>query len=155
MYNQSNNRPGYNRGGQNSTGYGKPPRRDEPTAPIEPLEIPADFLEQAEKLMCSQEIRITTSKIRRLYSLVTEIYNEEQLRTQDMLTQESVAALGMMRVRIAYECGRDASVKAFVAQTKLLQYLKSIGTSRMAFIKYTQYMEALVAYHKFYGGREN
>ena len=155
-------------GGQRygNTGYGSRnnhysqngPRKDyqkNETAPIEALQLPDDYLEQAEKLMQSSEVFITTSKIRRLYSLATEIYNEERLRTEQELTAESIAAVGMMRVRIAYECGRDEKVKSFVKQAKLLEYLKGIGSSRVKFIKYTLYMEALVAYHKFFGGREN
>ena len=174
MYNQGGKPGGYNRGGQygdlrrENTGYGnrsggfeqRGPRKnyqknDTPAAPIEALQLPEDYLDQAEKLMQSSEISITTSKIRRLYSLATEIYNEERLRTEQALTAESIAAVGMMRVRIAYECGRDDKVKSFVQKAKLLEYLKGIGDSRATFIQYTQYMEALVAYHKFFGGREN
>ena len=40
-------------------------------------------------------------------------------------------------------------------ETKLLEYLKGINGKRESFIKFTQYMEALVAFHKFFGGREN
>lgn len=176
MYNQGYNEKSgsYSRAGQygdkrrENTGYGnrsgnynqRGPRKDyqkndTPAAPIEALPLPGDYLDQAEKLMQSSEISITTSKIRRLYSLATEVYNEERLRTEQTLTEGSIAAVGMMRVRIAYECGRDDKVKAFVQKAKLLEYLKGIGDSRVNFIRYTQYMEALVAYHKFFGGREN
>lgn len=97
---------------------------------------------------------ITTSKIRRLFSLVTEIYNKENLSTQEELAAESMSAVGMMRIRFAYECGRDKKVKTFVEKAHLMNYLKGIGNSRGEFIKFMRYMEALVAYHKFFGGRE-
>ncbi len=153
MYNPKDTR----RPGQGGAGS---PRRDNscfnpPVQPISAMPIPDNFLDQAEKLMQTQELRITTSKIRRLYSMATEIYDEERLRTEETLSQENAAAVGMIRVRIAYECGRDRDVKAFVQRANLLAYLKGIGNSRTEFIKYTQYMEALVAYHKFFGGREN
>ena len=119
------------------------------------MTIPEDYLDQAEKLMGENTSLITTSKIRRLFSLVMEIYNEETLSTQKDLSRESVSSIGMMRVRFAYECGRDKKVKEFVEKAHLMNYLKGIGSSREEFIKFAQYMEALVAYHKFFGGREN
>ena len=55
----------------------------------------------------------------------------------------------------AYEGGRDSKVKDFIAKAYLLEYLKGIGSSRDDFIRFAHYMEALVAYHRFFGGREN
>lgn len=60
----------------------------------------------------------------------------------------------MMRIRTAYEAGRDDTVKTFVEKARLLQYMKGIGSSREDLIRFAHYMEALVAYHRFYGGRE-
>ena len=91
---------------------------------------------------------VTTSKIRNLLSLVTDIYTEEKLRP------ESVVKLNLMRVRVAYECGRDDTVKSFVAQTNLLEYLKGISTDRADLIRFAHYMEALVAFHRYFGGKE-
>ena len=68
---------------------------------------------------------------------------------------ESESAIGMMRIRFAYECGRDRNVKNFVSTAHLIEYLKGIRNSREKFMDYARYMEALVAYHKFFGGREN
>lgn len=124
------------------------------TAPIIAEPIPKNYLDQAEELMQENARLITTSKIRRLFSSVTEIYNKENLSTQEELAPESVSAVGMMRIRFAYECGRDKKVKTFVEKAHLMNYLKGIGNSRGEFIKFTRYMEALVAYHKFFGGRE-
>lgn len=123
--------------------------------PISSLPLPGDYLDRAEKLMEENAKQITTSKIRRLLTLVMEIYNVEMLRTQKELSPESVSAIAITRVRFAYECGRDDKVRKFVEKAKLMNYLKGLGNSREEFIKFTQYMEALVAYHKFFGGREN
>ena len=41
-----------------------------------------------------------------------------------------------------------------VGAAELIPYLKDIGTSREKLMNYFHYMEALVAYHKFYGGKE-
>ena len=60
----------------------------------------------------------------------------------------------LIRMRMLYEAGRDQDVKIFVEKTKLIEYLKGIGNSRSSFIDYAHYLEALVAYHRYYGGRE-
>ena len=123
-----------------------------------PEKIPEDYVDRAESVISSMQNQrpvITTSKIRNLLSLVSEIYNVEKLRTEKELCPDSVAKVGMMRVRTAYEAGRDASTKAFVEKAKLLQYQKGIGNDREALIRFAHYMEALVAYHRFYiGGKE-
>ena len=117
--------------------------------------MPGDYLDKAEKLMAELAGRISTSKIRRLYSMVTEIYNQEILSTEERLSPESTAAIGMMRVRFAYEAGRDEKVKDFISRSKLMNYLKDVGDSREKFMDFARYVEALIAYHKFLGGREN
>ena len=97
---------------------------------------------------------VTTSKIRNLLSLVTDIFNTENIRTEEKLRPESIVKLNLMRVRVAYECGRDDTVKSFVAQTNLLEYLKGISTDRADLIRFAHYMEALVAFHRYFGGKE-
>ena len=152
-YNRDNRGSGWqNRPQGQGTGSPRPVQ-----AEILPETVPADFVDKAELVMQeiqSQRIRITTSKIRNLLSLVSDIYNVEKLRTDAELLPESVAKVGMMRVRTAYEAGRDANTKDFVEKAKLLSYLKGIGTNREDLIRFARYMEALVAYHRFYGGKE-
>ena len=42
----------------------------------------------------------------------------------------------------------------FVNETELLDVISEIGDSKQNFIMFHRYMEALVAYHKYYGGKE-
>ena len=149
---------GYNRGFQG--GQSRPqPRRDSdrPAPEILPEAVPADYIDRAEaviKELLESRRNITTSKIRNLLSLVSGIYDAEKLRTAQELTPDSISRVGMMRIRTAYEAGRDDTVKTFVEKARLLQYMKGIGSSREDLIRFAHYMEALVAYHRFYGGRE-
>lgn len=117
--------------------------------------FPAEYVDFAEKIMREQYRKITTSKLRNFLSLLMDVYNTETLRTAQALCPESATALQLARIRIAYECGRDRGTKEFVEAANLLPWLKAIGTSREKAIEYTHYMEALVAYHRFFGGREN
>lgn len=147
----------------NYNNRGNPPRQQfrdtrqlPPEAKAQPL--PADYVDAAEQVMrklAGERSRITTSKIRNLHSLVSDVYNVENLRDEGELLPESVTALTMMRIRVVYEAGREPSVKDFVREAKLLEYLKDIGNDRKRLIDFAHYMEALVAYHRFYiGGRE-
>ena len=58
-------------------------------------------------------------------------------------------------MRMAYEAGREKTVKNFLDTANLLQEINRIGKSKKALLEFCHYMEALVAYHKFYGGKEN
>lgn len=155
----SNNRGGYN--SNNRSGPGTP-RQLNSNAPapkeIKPEALPANYVDIAEEIMgelVQNRKCISTSKIRNLLSFASEIYNVEKLRTEEELLPESIAKLSMMRVRTAYECGRDADTKDFVVKARLLEYIKGIGKSRAAMMDFAHYMEALVAYHRFFGGKEN
>lgn len=126
--------------------------------PIDPVPLPKDFVEKAERVMSDPitqwSDKISTSKIRRLFSLFTDIYNSENRRTEPALTEESVGRLRLAQIRMLYEAGREKKVKNFLDSAGLVSHLKAVGTDRDAFICYFHYMEALVAYHKYFGGRE-
>lgn len=145
-----NQRPQYDR----TRNYSQPPKE------LRALPLPEDYVDAAEavmrKLIYDDRVRITTSKIRNLLSMVSDIYNEENLRDEPELLPKSKAALTMMRIRVVYEAGRDPqAVKRFVEEAKLLEYIKGIKSDKEALIAFAHYMEALVAYHRFFGGKEN
>ena len=148
---------GYNRGyGQTSGG----PHRYQNTqsAEIKPLKLPENYVDEAEKVMRAlfeNRSRITTTKLRGFLTLVNDIYNAENLRTETELSSESKLKLMRLRVRVVYDAGRERDVKDFVEKAKLLEYLKGVGDSREAMIHFAHYMEALVAYHRYLGGRDN
>lgn len=148
---------GYNRGyGQTSGG----PQRYQNTqsAEIRPLRLPENYVDEAEKVMRAlfeNRSRITTTKMRGFLTLVNDIYNAENLRTETELSSESKLKLMRLRVRVVYDAGRERDVKDFVEKAKLLEYLKGVGDSREAMIHFAHYMEALVAYHRYLGGRDN
>ena len=127
-------------------------------AEIRALPLPEDYVDAAEAVMRKLAVnnrKITTSKIRNLLSLVTDIYNIENLRDGAELLSDSRTALTMMRIRVVYEAGREQTVKEFVTEAKLLEYIKGIGKDRQKLIDFAHYMEALVAYHRYLiGGRE-
>lgn len=137
----------------NQSGFNRNPRPKSPEA--QPL--PRDYVDTAEQviLRLNPLYAITNTKLRNLYSLITEVSNVENLRSEPELLPESQTRIAMARIRMVYEAGRERSVKSFLEEAKLLEYLKDIGTSRDKLMDYSRYMEALVAYHRYYiGGKE-
>ena len=58
-----------------------------------------------------------------------------------------------LRVKMAYEAGRDSAVKEFLEKTHLMETVRHIVTYEQ-FLLYCRYAESLVAYFKFYGGKD-
>ena len=67
--------------------------------------------------------------------------------------EESFSDLQYIKVKMAYESGRDSVVKDFISETRLMTLLDQIH-SYDQFMLYCRYAESLVAYFKFYGGKE-
>ena len=151
----------------NNSRGGKDPQKALPPETI-PRKVPENYVDEAERIMralISSGTTITTSKIRNLLSLVTDIYNDESIRTEDKLKPDSVVKLNLMRVRVAYEYGRDNGesvgkdkvypMREFITQAHLREYLKGISTDRADLIRFAHYRAALVAFHRYLGGKEN
>ena len=114
-----------------------------------------NYVDQAEQviknLMTDRKgnITLTTSKIRNILAMVSEIYNEVVHESS-----ESQERIQYLRLRIVYESGRETSVKDFVQKAKILEELKKVKDSKSQFLLFCRYMEALVAYRKFSGRDE-
>lgn len=98
------------------------------------------------------EFSLTTSKIRRLLSLTSALYDESKVREYKQL-QDKIAYL---RVQFVYQAGREFAVKDLVRKAQILEILKEVQQDRnkQTLQRFCRYMEALVAYFKFYGGKD-
>lgn len=143
----NNNYNSYNNQRQPSRGFA-------PAAPVVAKAIPENYVDLAETLMSANSRSITTSKLRNWFSIANDIYNVESRSSEIGLKPESCTKLLNLRVRIVYDAGKDSKIKDFVTSANLLSYIKGIGSSREQMIRFAHYMEALVAYHKYFGGRE-
>ena len=94
---------------------------------------------------------VTTNQVRNILSLITELYDMVRNQPEKEIADNVVSHIQYVRMRIVYSAGRDEKVKKFVDQSGLLDHLKEIGSSRDNLLLVCRYMEALVAYHKFYG----
>lgn len=109
---------------------------------------------QLNKRTGEKELQLTTSKIRNLLAMTADIYNEVANQKEEKLSENICSRISYLRVRFVYEAGRDKNVKDFVIQSKTLDILKEIGNSKKNYILFNHYMEALVAFHRYYGGKD-
>ncbi|MGX8706923.1 MAG: type III-A CRISPR-associated protein Csm2 [bacterium] len=153
MYNNSQNRYNNRSGGSNM-------QRSSARPPVKPQPLLEDYVGAAEAVIRHIEETdarnvISTSKLRSLFSLFTDIYDEVTLSGQAQLTRPQVSALNTARVRVYYEFGRDEkSVGGFIRNAKLLEYMMDIGNDAEKLLRFYQYMEALVAFHRYFFGEK-
>lgn len=99
-------------------------------------------------------IRLTTSQIRNILTITSTIYDNAK-RKKGPLDQEELMSVQLLRTKFVYESGRDKNVEQFLQMADLINLIKSIGDSREKLILFCKYMEALVAYHRFEGGKDS
>lgn len=97
---------------------------------------------------------VTTSKIRNLLAMTADIYNQVMICQNDKLSDDLKGRIEYLRVRFMYECGREPLVKNFVKEADILPILKEINGSKKNYILFSRYMEAVIAFHKYYDGKD-
>ena len=123
-----------------------------------------NYVDKAEKVMneiCYPKDRrrqpiVTTSKIRSILAIISEIYNDVLHLQSEQLNDDLLGKIQYLKMRIAYEAGRDKdhSVRNFVEKAELFKIIDEIGENKENLMLFCRYMEALVAYHRYYGGKD-
>ncbi|MEI0539574.1 type III-A CRISPR-associated protein Csm2 [Brachyspira pulli] len=120
-------------------------------------------INKAEEFVKSKNITsISTSQIRKFLSAVNKINNKVKYQNDsEELSNDIVDEIAYMRVQFAYIVGKnktkgDGILKKSMEElyNKLEPAMAEIKTSKAAFINFARYVEAIIAYHKFYGGKE-
>lgn len=93
---------------------------------------------------------LSTSKLRGIYALIMNVYTKINV-PEDYTKYRS--DIEYLKVRMAYEAGREKAVKRFLEVTTLVSALGKIE-SYDQFMLFCRYAESLVAYFKFYGGED-
>lgn len=96
--------------------------------------------------------KLTTSQIRNLLNLTSALYDEVQ--RQDITQLED--RLAYLRVQFVYQSGRNQAVKKLIELADILNILKKVQEKKdkELLIRFCRYIEALVAYFKYYGGQD-
>ena len=70
------------------------------------------------------------------------------------LTEDLFSRIEYLRVRFLYEAGREEAVRRFVEESDMINVLKDIRTSKKRYLAFHRYLEALIAFHKYHGGKD-
>ena len=127
-----------------------------------------DIAAQAEQViqkLCGHDrngktvINLKTNQIRKFLTAVNtvtgkiEVYRAKHDLT-DQLPDDLAAEVKYLKIKIAYQAGREKAVKDFVNKAEMIKWIDSIGNSVEKYEEFAKYVEALVAYHKYYGGKD-
>lgn len=122
-----------------------------------------NFADEAEKVIISlqeedrqgkKRIRVTTSKIRNLLAMSNNLYNQMLKEPSKTMSQELQSNIQYFKMKVAYEAGRERSVEEFVKNAHLIDHINDVGDSKEKLLLFCKYMESLVAYHRFHGGKD-
>lgn len=95
---------------------------------------------------------LTTSKIRNILAMTADIYNDVNDPSEmkgGILSENIQARIRYLKIRIIYESGRENDVKNFVEESCIVDIINTIGDKKTNYIRFSRYMEALVAYRKY------
>ena len=104
-------------------------------------------------------IKLKTNQIRKIWTAVNILKNKVDIykiakSKEKKLDEELQMEIEFLRVNMSYQAGRDNLVREFIEKADLLNMVKDINGDIKAFEKFCKYVEALVAFHKFYGGQD-
>lgn len=116
---------------------------------VDKAENVINSLKRIRKKNNSDTFFLTTSKIRKLLSLTSTLYDESRVREYDDLKDK----IAYLKVQYIYQAGKEPSVKDLVIKGEIIEALNEIK-DRESLQRFCRYMEALVAYFKFYEGEE-
>lgn len=113
------------------------------------------YVDVAEKVMeklSKEKNFITTSQIRTLLSMTADIYNEVVNYPNEELNERLKGRIDYLRVNFIYQASKDGNegVRELLEQARVLNLLKGVNGSKKKYIRFNRYMEALVAFHKYY-----
>ncbi len=103
---------------------------------------------------------VTTSQLRRFLTAVNTVTGKvEQYQNETgelgKLSADLAAQVKFLKVKLAYQVGRQGKVVAdFAKEADLMAAIDSIGSDAKKYEEFARYVEALVAFHKFYGGKD-
>ncbi len=96
---------------------------------------------------------VSTSQIRGILSLINEI-SSMVLRGGDVLSGDIKNQIQYLLVKLYYQSGKERNVKNFVDETELIELLLCVEDNRKDWEIFSKYVEALVAFHKYLGGKD-
>ncbi len=96
----------------------------------------------------------TTTQLRKIFAHINKIQNKAEFVFRDTegegLPTEIANELQYLKIQIVYQMARESKVKGFLKKIRLTDRIDNIKT-KTEFHEFCKYMEAIIAYQKFYG----
>lgn len=120
-----------------------------------PYEKDMDKLKYAEEIMKNmknERNKLTTNQMRIILSLFVKVRNElEKNITNNELTQDEIYKIKYIKIKLIYQAARMGN-KDFIRNSYLEKMIDDVE-NRQDFYKLVDYVEALVAFQKYYVGK--
>ena len=115
-----------------------------------------DYVDLAKEIINNiNKEKLTTSKIRNILSMLSEIYKLIVVSGEKELSVDNQNQLQYFKIRCLYEAGREEAVKDLIDNSNAVNLIKEIGNNKKRFVNYYHYFEALVSWHRYLGGKDN
>ncbi len=109
--------------------------------------------------LTTSQLRLFLSAVNAVNGKVEQYKNRTEGAAPTKLSPELAMQVKFLKVKLAYQIGRAESkrgnpIKDFERETQLMRRIDAIGDDIRKYEDFASYMEALVAFHKFYGGKD-
>lgn len=118
-----------------------------------------NFADMAEKVIkaikASEEDIVTSTQLRQFVPLINQIIFDNKGRTGSLSANE-LGQVQYLKTRFVYAAGRDDKVKTFLLKADILAFIDIMIQRRQKgdVDIFAKYYESLIAFHKFYGGKD-
>lgn len=120
-----------------------------------------NFADMAEKVIkaikASEEEKniVTSTQLRQFVPLINQIIFDNKGRTGSLSANE-LGQVQYLKTRFVYAAGRDDKVKTFLLKADILAFIDTMIQRRQKedVDIFAKYYESLIAFHKFYGGKD-
>ena len=104
-----------------------------------------------EKFKVNKNI-LTNTQLRNLLAMTSAVYDEARNNGFDSVNEK----IAYLKVQFIYQSGRNTAVKAFIEVAQLVELVDMIRDFKELddLLRFCHYMEALIAYFKYYGGSD-
>ena len=132
-----------------------------------------DYVAEAESVIKglsknrNNEILLNTSQLRKILSAITDVKNKVTVEVaknkekNKKISPELQMEIRFLKTILRYQAGREIeennkkhstlnAVDEFIEKARLISRLDAIGENVEEFYNYCKYIEALVAFHKYY-----
>lgn len=116
----------------------------------------ADKAEEVIKSVKESRKSVSTSQLRPILTLIHACVEDSEKIKGDGLNTDTLSKIQYLKMKLAYAAGREESVKEFAEKADLFNFISEVSKlkSKKKLKLLDKYFEALVAYHRYFGGKE-